>query len=257
MAKDSGKSTRAAGAPGGAESGKKASRVERAQARAARRAARRERNATIRQAFAMTRKGDPTMLPILIAIIVGVLAVFVALGLLFDVLFIAVGLALPLAALAGMFFFSRRAQSVAMRQVEGQLGAAAAVTENMRGNWRTTPAVAFTQQQDLVHRVIGRPGVVLVTEGSPSRTEPLVRAERKRLQRLLGNVPVYDVSVGDASGQVSVRNLQRHLSKLPKNITPAQVNEVDRRLTAIGNTGLPIPKGPMPRSARAARQQRR
>lgn len=127
----------------------------------------------------------------------------------------------------------------------------------MRGNWRTTPMVAFTREQDLLHRVVGRPGVVLLAEGAKQRTDGLVRAERKRLQRLLGGVPVYDVSVGDGEGQVPVRKLQRHITKLPKNVTPAQVNEIDRRLAAIGTTGLPIPKGPVPKSPRAVSRRPR
>jgi hypothetical protein len=247
MAKDTGE------AGGGDKSaGKAASKAAKAQARAARRAARKERNGQLKQAFTMTRKADPKMLPIVLGAVVGIIVVFLAIGLLIGAPFIMLGIGLPLAALAGLFLFGRRAQTVAMGQVEGQIGAAAAVAENMRGNWRTTPMVGFTQQQDLLHRVIGRPGIVLLAEGAPQHTDGLVRAERKRLQRLVGNVPVYDVSVGDGEGQVPVRKLQQHLAKLPKNITPAQVNEVDRRLAAIGNAGLPLPKGPVPKSPRAA-----
>ena len=249
MAKDKGTA-----APGGSPD---ASKAAKAQAKAARKAARAQRNSGIKQAFTMTRKADPKMLPIVLGAMIGILVVLLLIGLLIDAPFIMLGIAVPLAALAGMFLFGRRAQAVAMGQVEGQLGAAAAVAENMRGNWRTTPMVGFTQQQDLLHRVIGRPGIVLLAEGAPQRTAGLVRSERKRLQRLVGNVPVYDVSVGDAEGQVPIRKLQQHLTKLPKNITPAQVNEVDRRLSAIGSTGLPIPKGPMPKSARAASRRLR
>ncbi len=236
---------------GGSAGDKDAAKAAKAQAKATRKAARRERNGQLKQAFTMTRKADPKMLPLVLGAVLGIIVVFLVIGLVIDAPFIMLGLAVPLAALAGMFLFGRRAQAVAMGQVEGQAGAAAAVADNMRGNWRTTPMVGFTQQQDLLHRVVGRPGIVLLAEGAPQRTAPLVRAERKRLQRLVGTVPVYDVSVGDGEGQVPVRKLQQHLAKLPNNITPAQVNEIDRRLAAIGNTGLPIPKGPMPKSARA------
>lgn len=234
-----------------------ADKAAKAQAKAARKAARAERNNSLRQAFTMTRKADPKMLPLVVGAVVGILVLFLVIGLVIDAPFIMLGIAVPLAALAAIFLFGRRAQTVAMGQVEGQLGAAAAVAQNLRGNWRTTPMVAFTQQQDLLHRVVGRPGIVLLAEGSPQRTESLVRAERKRLQRLVGNVPVYDVSVGDGEGQVPIRKLQQHMAKLPNNITPAQVNEIDRRLAAIGSTGLPIPKGPVPKSARAVSRRMR
>lgn len=256
MAKEKAPRTKG-GSPDAATTAKAQSKAAKAQARATRKAARRERNGQLRQAFTMTRRADPKMLPIVIGAALGILVVVTALGFLVGAPFIALGIALPLAALAAMFLFGRRAQAAALGQVEGQTGAAAAVAQNLRGNWRTTPAVGFTQQQDLLHRVVGRPGVVLLAEGVPARTESLARAERKRLQRLIGDVPVYDVSVGDGAGQVPIRKLQQHLAKLPKNITPAQVNEIDRRLAAIGTVGLPIPKGPMPKSPRAVSRRMR
>jgi hypothetical protein len=141
--------------------------------------------------------------------------------------------------------FGRRMQKMQYAQVEGQPGAAAAVLQTVRGNWRVTPAVGFTREQDLVHRVVGLPGVILVAEGSPGRTRGLIATEKKKLARFLGDTPVYDVTVGDADGQLALKDLQRHLMKLPRNIKPAKVNELDRKLKAMA-PALPIPKGPMP-----------
>ena len=72
---------------------------------------------------------------------------------------------LLLGVLAAITVFGRRAQGNAYRSAEGTPGAAASVIENMRGDWRVTPAVGFTAQQDLLHRVVGRPGVILVRKG--------------------------------------------------------------------------------------------
>jgi hypothetical protein len=117
----------------------------------------------------------------------------------------------------------------------------------MRGDWRVTPAVGFTREQDLVHRVIGLPGVILVAEGARNRTRNLVVTEKKNLTRWgIGDVPVYDVLVGDGEGQVSLRGLEKHFLKLPRNIKGKQVNELDRKFKAIGGAAMPIPKGPMP-----------
>jgi hypothetical protein len=115
----------------------------------------------------------------------------------------------------------------------------------MRGNWRVTPAVGFTREQDLVHRVVGLPGIILVGEGNPGRTRGLIGNEKKRLARFIGDTPVYDVMVGDGEGQIPLKGVQRHLMKLPRNIKPAKVNELDRKLKAMP-AGLPIPKGAMP-----------
>lgn len=200
----------------------------------------------LRTAFGMTRKADPKMLPLVIAAFVVTLAVFVLIG--FAVkhpLYLSViGLLFALVATAAVF--GRRVQKTAFSSVEGQLGAAAAVLQNMRGNWRVSPAVGFTKEQDLLHRVVGRPGVVLVAEGAPNRTRGLVVAQKRQLARVLGETPLYDVSVGDGEGQVALKDLEKHFLRLPRNIKPAQVNAVDARLKALGSAALPIPKGPMP-----------
>ena len=199
----------------------------------------------IRLAFTMTRKADPKMLPLVLGVLVLTIAVFVLLGILVNQLIVLGILGFLFALLAAAAMFGRRVQRTAFGQVEGQLGAAAAVLSNLRGNWRVTPAVGFTKEQDLVHRVIGRPGIVLVAEGSPNRTRNLIGAEKRKLSRVIGETPVYDVTVGDGAGQVPLKGLEKHFLRLPRNIKPAQVNELDRRLKALGNV-MPVPKGPMP-----------
>jgi hypothetical protein len=208
---------------------------------------RREKLKQIRVAFSMTRKSDPKMLPLILGTFVITLAVFVLLGvLLHHVIYLPI-IGVLFAVLATAAVFGRRVQKAAYGQVEGQLGAAAAILQNMRGNWRVTPAVGFTKEQDLLHRVIGRPGIVLVAEGSPSRVRSLIGAEKRNLSRVVGDTPVYDVTVGDGEGQVALKDLERHFMRLPRNIKPAQVNILDTRLKALRtNAPLPIPKGPMP-----------
>lgn len=205
-----------------------------------------EKFAQIRVAFTMTRKADPKMLPLVAGVFVLTLALFVLVGVLIGhpVYLTIVGLLFAMVATAAVF--GKRVQRTAFSSVEGQLGAAAAVLTNMRGNWRVTPAVGFTKEQDLLHRVVGRPGVVLVSEGAANRTRGLVVAEKRRLARVIGETPLYDVSVGDGPGQVPLRELEKHFLRLPRNIKPAQVNVVDQRLKALGQAALPIPKGPMP-----------
>jgi hypothetical protein len=167
--------------------------------------------------------------------------------------------ALPMALLAGTFWFSRRAMKAAYTQIDGQPGAAAAVIQSMRGgNWLVTPAVAANKNQDLINRVVGKPGVVLVSEGPSSRVVPMLANERKRTARWLPEVPIYEIQVGNDEGQVPLGKLQSALNKLPRNLRGGEVTEIRRRLDALGNaaTSMPIPKGPMPTSARQVRRQR-
>ena len=168
-------------------------------------------------------------------------------------------LALPAGLLAATFWFSRRAMRAAYTQIDGQPGAAAAVIQSLRGgNWLVTPAVAVNKSQDMITRVVGKPGVVLVSEGPSSRVVPLLATERKRTARWLPEVPIYEIQVGNDEGQVPLKNLQKALGKLPRNMRGGEVTEIRRRLDALGNaaSSMPIPKGPMPTSARQVRRQR-
>ena len=145
-----------------------------------------------------------------------------------------------------MIVFGRRAQGSAYRQVEGQPGAAAWVLEGMRGDWRVSSGVAGTQQLDAVHRVLGRPGIILVAEGVPSRVRPLLAQEKKKVARVVGETPIYDIIVGDDEGQVPLRKLSAHVMKLPRNLTAAEVNSLGRRMSALGGARMPVPGGPLP-----------
>ncbi len=168
-------------------------------------------------------------------------------------------LAIPLALLAATFWFSRRAMRAAYAQIDGQPGAAAAVIQSQRGgNWLVTPAVAVNKSQDIVNRVVGKPGVILVSEGPSNRVVPMMANERKRTARWLPEIPIYEIQVGNDEGQVPLMKLQKALNKLPRNLRGGEITEVRRKLDALGNaaTSMPIPKGPMPTSARQVRRQR-
>jgi hypothetical protein len=171
----------------------------------------------------------------------------------------AILLGIPAGLLAATFWFSRRAMRAAYAQIDGQPGAAAAVIQSMRGNnWVVTPGVAVNRNQDLITRVVGKPGVVLVSEGPSNRVVPMLANERKRTARWLPEAPIYEIQVGNGEGQVKLARLQRELGKLPRNLRGGEVTEMRRRLDALGSaaSSMPVPKGPMPTSARQVRRPR-
>ena len=211
------------------------------------------RVAQIRETYRLTRTADPAIGWILLGVFVAVLAVFVVIGLLTKTLWFWLVIGLPFAVLAMAFIFGRRAETAAYSQVEGQLGAAASVLNALRSGWFVTPAVGMTKNQDFVHRVIGRPGVVLVSEAPPSRAGALLANERKRHARFLGETPIFEIQAGNGEGQVPLRKLQGAVMKLPRNLKPAEVAAVRKRLDALTSTPLPIPKGPLPKGARMPR----
>jgi hypothetical protein len=206
-------------------------------------------------AAGMVRKANPWALPIVALVGVGILAVFLIVGLVTGLIFLLLPLGIMGGLLGALFTFGRFTQSAQYSTIEGQPGAAAAIMQSMRGGWTVTPAVAANRNMDVVHRAVGKPGVVLVGEGSPSRLPSLLAAEKKRISRVAYDVPIYDIQVGDEEGQVPIRRLQRKMMRLPRNLKGQAVAELNYRLKALpGN--LQAPKGPMPKTGRMPKQPR-
>jgi hypothetical protein len=207
------------------------------------------RIAQIRQAYTMTRKSDPRVGWITLAAFLGVFLVVLAIGFLIHHPIYLGLMGFMFAVLAATIVFGKRAEKAAFSQVDGQPGAAAAALNMLRKGWTVTPGVAVTRNQDIVHRAVGRPGVVLIAEGGgPSRLGNLLSQEKKKVARFVPDVPIYDIQAGNDEGQVPLRKLNKHLMKLPRNLKNDQVSEVNRRLKALGTMNLPIPKGPMPKN---------
>ena len=235
----------------------KLTRDEKKAARVERRRARREQWRSVGQAFTMTRRNDKKLIPLLVIGFVGTAAVVYLLALLVTGHFF---LIIPFAVLAGlvvaMFLFSRRAQSAAYAQADGQPGAALYVLKNVRGDWTTSEAVAATAQFDAVHRMTGRPGVVLIGEGAPHRVKGLLAQEKRRLARLIGDTPIYDIVVGPNEGEVTLNKLNAHVLRLPRNLSKDEVATLNRKLAALGAARAPLPQGPMPAGAKMRNVQR-
>jgi hypothetical protein len=209
----------------------------------------------IRMVAGIVREQNPRALPLVALAGVGVIAIFVIVGLLTGL----AGVLIPFGVVAGlataMILFGRFAQSAQYSAVEGRPGAAAAILQSMRGNWTVTPAVAGNRNMDVVHRAVGRPGVVLVGEGSPNRLPSLLAAEKKRISRVAYDIPIYDIQVGEGEGQVPIRRLQRRVMKLPRNLRSSAVSDLNYRLKALPQS-LQAPKGPIPRSGRPPKMPR-
>ena len=231
---------------------KEAKRAERAESKARRR----QNVKQIFEAFKMQRREDKALIPLMLAAFLGSIAIVFGLGWLFGVHWFALPLGIAVGALAAVTIFGRRVQNSVYTKADGQPGAAGWALDNMRGQWRVTPGVAGTTHLDAVHRVIGRPGIILVAEGAPHRVKSLLAQEKKRIARVAGSIPIYDIVVGNDEGQVPLKKLQRHLMKLPRNIDRNTVESMETRLAALGTRAAAIPKGPLPAGARMRSMQR-
>jgi hypothetical protein len=201
------------------------------------------------------RKTNPKALPLIVGAGLLVIVICVVVGLIIGQVPFLAPLGVLLGLLVAMILFGRFAQSAQYSSIEGQPGAAAAVLQSLRGNWTVTPAIAGNRNMDVVHRAVGKPGVVLVGEGSPNRLPSLLAAEKKRVSRVAYEVPIYDIQVGDAEGQLTIRQLQKHIMKLPGNLKGPAIADLNFRLKALPQT-LQQPRGPVPRSARMPKPPR-
>ncbi len=203
----------------------------------------------IRMVAGLVNRANPKALPIVAVSGLGTLAVLVVIGLLTGLAPLLIPLGVLLGLLVAVILFGRFAQAAQYSAIEGQPGAAAAVLENMRGNWTVTPAIAANRNMDVVHRAIGRPGVILVGEGSPTGVASLLAAEKKRVARVAYEVPIFDYQIGNGEGQIPISKLQRTIMRLPRNLKPAAISDLNHRLKAL-QPSLQAPKGPIPRNVR-------
>ncbi|RFD24303.1 DUF4191 domain-containing protein [Mycobacterium uberis] len=237
-----------------------ANKASRAEAKAVRKAASRQRRLQLRQAFTIQRTEDKRLLPYMISAFVLIVGTSVTAGVLAGglTMITLILLGVVLGALVAFIIFGRRAQRSVYHKAEGQTGAAAWALDNLSGKWRVSPGVAATGHFDAVHRVIGRPGVIFVAEGSATRVKPLLAQEKKRTARLVGDVPIYDIIVGNGNGEVPLAKLERHLARLPTNISVKQIYALESRLAALGSrAGASLrPKGPLPNAFKMRGLQR-
>jgi Domain of unknown function (DUF4191) len=209
----------------------------------------------IRMVAGLVHRANPRAMPIVFGSGLGIVAVLVVVGLLTGLAPLLIPLGVLIGLLVATILFGRFAQAAQYSAIEGQPGAAAAVLENMRGNWTVTPAIAANRNMDVVHRTVGRPGVILVGEGSPARLASLLAAEKKRVARVAYEVPIFEFQVGNEEGQLPLSKLQRKIMRLPRNLKPAAVSDINHRLKAL-QPSLQAPKGPIPRNIRQPKMPR-
>jgi hypothetical protein len=214
------------------------------------------RIAQLRAVFAMTRKTDPAVVWYMLLAFVGAVALGFVIGLVTGHPIYVTILGVITGILLAMIIMGRRAERAAYAQIGDQKGAAGYAMKGLKRGWNVEeqPVAVDPRTQDLVFRAIGRPGIVLVTEGPVPRVNRLVELERKRLNRVLPEVPVIIVNAGDGDGQVPLRKISRTIMRKRPVLTKGEVSGVAKRLRALGPARLPIPKGVDPSRMRPDRR---
>ena len=204
------------------------------------------RIAQIKLIFSSTRKQDPKLIPWMLLGFAVPVAIGLVLGFVIKPLWMFIPLGVLLGVTVALNVLVKRFQRVAYAEMEGRPGAALAIVQRMRGDWRVTETVQFNRNQDVVHRVIGRPGVVLLAEGSGRGPRDLLGNEVRRVRRVAPEAPLHDIVVGQGDGEVPLKKLQITINKLPRVLKGADIEALDKRLRALGGATMPLPKGPVP-----------
>ncbi|TWS19050.1 DUF4191 family protein, partial [Tsukamurella conjunctivitidis] len=149
-----------------------------------------------------------------------------------------------LAVLLGLVLLSSLVRKAMYAQIDGTVGSVYAVISQIKRGWIISEEpVAANREQDVIWRLIGRPGVVFISEGPSARVRPMLAAERKRVNRVAQNVPVILIQSGHEDGQVTLAKIEKTLRKQKKVLTKEEVPAISQRLNAVQSTSLPIPKG--------------
>lgn len=210
----------------------------------------------LKQVFAITRQQNPRLVLWMVLAFASVLVLGLVVGLLLHNWITWLLLAIPFGVLAAVIVMNRLGERAMFDRLEGQTGAAGATLSSLGRGWIVgeQPSAVNAKTHDLVYRAIGKPGVVLVTEGPASRVGKLVAKEQKAMERFLPGVPVHVVETGRGDGQIPLREVPKTLKALPKKLTAQEVSAVDKRLSALGTQKPPIPKGVDPMRARPDRR---
>jgi hypothetical protein len=212
--------------------------------------------------FQMTRRNDSTAIWWMLLGFLGPIAVALIAGfLLSSDSPLSFGLWIVTGVLGGILVFlivlGRRAEKAAYSQIEGQPGAVGAVLKSsLRRGWTASemPVAVSPKTQDAVYRAVGTGGVVLIGEGPKSRTQKMLDDQRRLVARLVPNVPINFLQVGPDAESVPLHKLAGRMSRFKRKLSKAEIFTINNRLSSMGNTKLPIPKGVDPMKARAQRR---
>ncbi len=184
-----------------------------------------------------------------------VLTLFILWGVFRGGLVWMIPIGIMMALMVAMIILSMLLRPAMYKQADGVPGSVNYVISQLKRGWITSDEpVAVNKSQDVVWRIIGRPGVVLISEGPTTRVMPMLQTESKRTTRVVHNVPVIFIQCGHGEGQVQLSKLPGKLRSLKNTLTKQEVPAVAARLNAVMTKAVPIPKGIDPMKARANRR---
>ena len=139
---------------------------------------------------------------------------------------------------------TRMANNAMYKQLEGVKGNVYAILRSIKRGWIVEEEpVAFNRKQDLVYRLVGRPGIVLISEGPSSRAGELLNEQERKCHRVAPSVPIHKIQAGQGKNQVPISKLLKTINHLKKEISKDEVPIVGQRLQSLQNKAYRLPGG--------------
>ncbi len=222
--------------------------------------------------FAQFREGvnflkveNPRAVPISIAAGVGIFLLVAILGIFISGGFI-IGIALwvVLAIVSGylsaLLFLSRSANTAVFKKYANEPGRVSLVIGSLtRRSYKGTnqPVAVNPRTKDMVFRIVGPAGVILMGDGAPTSTKAMLEDERRKVQRIASNVTVHMIFCSDSGDGTPLRDMERKVKSFKRALNRQEINAVQNRLAAMDTRGgLPIPKGIDPMRVRPGKRMR-
>lgn len=191
-----------------------------------------------------------------------VLGIGTLIGLVVGHVITALLVSIPFALLAAMIILSRRGERAAFARMEGQRGASIGGLSALRRGWyydQEPIAADATKPSEIntaavVFRALGRPGVVLLGEGTKPRVDKLFAKEKKKVNRVAPGVPVHTFIVGLGEGELPARKIRMTLTRLKPQLSKAEMAVVNKRLKSLPGMRAGVPAGVDPNRARMDRK---
>lgn len=170
-----------------------------------------------------------------------------------SIFYVIVGLSLGM--LLATTLLTRLANSAMYKQLEGVKGNVYAVLRSIKRGWIVEQEpVAINRKQDLVYRLVGRPGIVLISEGPSSRVNELLNDQERKCHRVAPSVPIHKIQSGQGKNQVPIGKLLKTINRLKKEIGKDEVPIVGQRLQSLQNKAYRLPGGVDPAKAKMNRR---
>ena len=206
---------------------------------------------------------DPKAVPLAIFIgvtafvIITLLGVFISAGAFLGIV-IWVVLGIVTGYLSALLTLTRRANTAIFTKYANEPGRISLTVGTLtRRVYKGTnqPVAVNARTRDMVFRIVGPAGVVLLGEGIKNSTQQLLEDERRKVQRVASGVTVHTFFSSEDGQGVPLATLHKKVTKLKRTLTKNEIRAVQNRLAAMDSRGgLPIPKGIDPTKMRPSKR---